>query len=74
MAFNYCKLKGRIVEVFGSQGNFAKAMGYSERSLSLRMNGKISWKQPDILKAISLLKLTENDIQDYFFNVKVQDF
>lgn len=74
MAFNYSKLKGRIVEVFGNQGNFAKAMGYSERSLSLRMNGKVPWKQPDILKAISLLRLTENDIQDYFFNLEVQNF
>lgn len=74
MAFNYSKLKGRIVEIFGNQGNFAKAMGYSERSLSLRMNGKVPWKQPDILKAISLLRLTENDIQDYFFNLEVQKF
>lgn len=72
MAFNYNKLKGRIVEVFGSQIEFAKAMGWSGRTLSLKLNGKVSWKQSDIMKAISLLQLTEDDIQDYFFAIEVQ--
>ena len=72
MAFNYNKLKGRIVEIFGNQTEFAKAMEWSDRTLSLKLNDKVSWKQSDILKAIILLKLSENDIQDYFFNLKVQ--
>lgn len=74
MAFNYSKLKGKIVEVFGSQSEFAKAMDWSERTLSLKMNGKVPWKQPDILKAISLLNLSESDIQEYFFTMEVQNF
>lgn len=72
MAFNYNKLKGKIVEVFGSQSAFAKEMEWSERTLSLKMNGRVSWKQVDILKAVSLLNLSENDIQEYFFTVEVQ--
>ena len=72
MAFNYNKLKGRIVEVFGSQIEFAKAMDWSGRTLSLKLNGKVSWKQSDIMKAISLLQLSEDDIQDYFFAIEVQ--
>lgn len=73
MAFNYNKLKGRIVEIFGNQTEFAKAMEWSERTLSLKINGKVPWKQPDILKAIALLELTEDDIQEYFFTIEVQD-
>lgn len=73
MAFNYSKLKGRIIEVFGSQSEFAKAMDWSERTLSLKLSGKVPWKQPDILKAISLLNLSELDIQEYFFTVEVQN-
>ena len=73
MAFNYSKLKGRIVEVCGNQQEFAKAMNWSERTLSLKINGKRSWKQPDIMKAVRILKLSESDIQEYFFDVKVQD-
>ena len=72
MEFNYSKLSGRIVEIFGTRYRFAKAMGWSERTLSLKMSGNRDWKQPDILKAIRLLKLSVEDIPDYFFKQKVQ--
>lgn len=73
MAFNYDKLSGKIVEVFGTRYKFAEAMGWSERTLSLKMSGERPWKQPDICKAINLLKLTEEDIPTYFFTPKVQN-
>ena len=73
MAFDYSKLRGRIVEIFGSQNEFAKAMVWSERTLSLKLTGKRPWKQQDICRAISLLKLTEEDIPAYFFKVNVQN-
>lgn len=73
MAFNYDKLKGRIIEIFGSQREFASAMGWSERTLSFKINGKIPWKQTDICKALSLLKLSEADVPTYFFTTKVQN-
>ena len=72
MAFNYNKLSGKIVEVFGTRYKFAEAMGWSERTLSLKMSGKRDWKQQDICKAIRLLQLTEDDIPLYFFKQKVQ--
>lgn len=72
MAFDFNKLRGRIVEKYGSQTEFAKAMNWSERTLSKKINGKISWKQTDICAAIKLLELSENDIQEYFFTTKVQ--
>ena len=40
MCYDYSKLAGRIVEKFGTQYNFAIAMGLSERTISLKMNGK----------------------------------
>ena len=73
MPFNYNKLSGKIVEVFGTIYNFAKPMGWSERTLSLKMSGKRSWKQSDICKAINLLNLTEGDIPTFFFTPKVQN-
>lgn len=72
MAYDYRKLKGRIIEIFGTQQSFAKAMDWSERTLSLKMNGLRSWKQTDICKAVKLLELTENDIPLYFFATNVQ--
>lgn len=74
MAFDYSKLRGRIVEKYSSQIEFAKALGWSERTLSLKMNGKVAWKQTDICNAIELLELSKDDIQDYFFKLKVQNF
>ena len=37
------------------------------------MTGKRPWKQIEILKAIKLLDLSEDDIQDYFFALEVQN-
>ena len=73
MVFNYSKLRGRIIEKYGSQSDFAKAFGCSDRTLSLKMNGKRPWKQTEILSAIKLLELSEEDIQDYFFTLEVQN-
>lgn len=70
MAFDYNKLRGRIIEKYGSQVEFAKAMQWSERTLSNKLTGKSVWKQTDICKAICLLGLKECDIQVYFFSIK----
>ena len=39
MAFDYSKLRGKIVEKFGTQTEFSKAMNLSERTMSLKLNG-----------------------------------
>lgn len=71
--FNYQKLRGRIVEIFRTQSIFAKELGISERSLSLKLNGRLAWRQQEICKAIDLLNLTKEDISVYFFTTKVQN-
>ena len=72
MPFDYRKLKGAIIEKYESQSAFAKEIGISERTLSLKINGKIAWKQNEILRAIKALGLKNSDIQEYFFKEKVQ--
>ena len=74
MQINYNKLKGRIVEICGTQGKFARAMGMSERTVSLKLSGKTPWKQTEIVKAAQVLELADEDIQSYFFTTKVQSF
>ncbi|HEL2532486.1 TPA: DUF739 family protein [Streptococcus suis] len=73
MVKDFSKLSGRIVEKFVTQSNFAVAMGLSERSISLKLNGKVSWKDDEIEKAIKLLELAVEDIPKYFFTRKVQE-
>jgi len=72
MAYDYSKLLGRITEKYGSQANFSGAMGISERSLSLKLNGRVGFKQAEIAKACKLLELPGADIPEYFFTLKVQ--
>ena len=72
MPYNYSKLLGKIVEKVGTQGVFAEKMGLSERSVSLKLNGKIGWKQVEIAKACSVLEIPDEDIPAYFFALQVQ--
>lgn len=72
MSFDYSNLSGRIVQEYGTQYNFAKAMGISERSLSLKLNSKVFWKNSEIIEACNLLKIDQVDIPKYFFKEKVQ--
>lgn len=72
MSYNYQKLRGKIVEKFETQQAFAKKMGWSERTLSLKLNSKRFWKQPEISLASKLLGIKEEEIQEYFFNQNVQ--
>ena len=72
MAFNYQKLLGRITEKMGSQAEFARRMELSERTISLKLNGIVPFKQNEIVKASNLLEIDNSDIAAYFFTVYVQ--
>ena len=72
MAFNYQKFRGRITETMGSQAEFARRMELSERTISLKLNGKVPFKQNEIVKASNLLEIDNSDIAAYFFTVYVQ--
>ena len=69
MPYNYSKLLGRITEKIGTQCKFAEAIGLSERTVSLKLNGKIGWKQDEIAKICEVLEINPNDIPAYFFTL-----
>lgn len=69
MPYNYSKLLGRIVEKVGTQSNFAEKMELSERSVSLKLNGKVGWKQGEIAKACQVLEIDDVEIPAYFFTM-----
>lgn len=72
MTKDFSKLSGKIVEKYGTQYNFAVALGLSERSLSLKLNNKVGWRDEEMERAIDLLGLDLNDIPAYFFTNLVQ--
>lgn len=67
MRWNYNKLNGKIVEIYGTQKEFSKAMNISEHSISKKLNSKVNWKQQEIQNACRLLKISASDIPKYFF-------
>ena len=71
--FDYSKLLGRIKEKFGSNSNFALSMKISERSMSLKLNNKVEWKQNEIARAKKLLNIADEELYYYFFEEKVQN-
>lgn len=73
MSYNYDKLSGRIIEKCGSQQKFAEKMGLSERSISLKLNNKVPFKQEEISKALDVLGLSSDNIAEYFFKIDVQN-
>jgi hypothetical protein len=67
MAFKYNKLKGKIVEVFGSQADFSKRIKLSEQSITAKLAGRSRFSQDDIITWCEALDIDQNDIGLYFF-------
>ena len=70
---DYSKLRGRIVEKFGTLGNFAKAMNWSIPTQAKKMSSQVPWNQNDIYTAMCLLDIEAEEIAAYFFTYKVQN-
>lgn len=71
MAFDYAKLKGKIIEKYGSQLEFSKAFGVSENTLSMKLNNKVRFTSDDIIKITDMLDIEKVDVGIYFFTRKV---
>jgi len=71
--FETAKLRGRIIEKFGTLGAFSAEAGCSSSFLSQYMNGKTTLDQTIIDKWVDLLDIQSDDIQAYFFTKRVRD-
>lgn len=68
MPYSYNKLRGRIIEKFGSQENFSKEINLSKTSLSMKMTGQTGFSQNDIQKWSQVLEISTEEIGEYFFS------
>lgn len=69
MTYSYDSLRGKIVEVYGSQRKFADALGISQTALSRKMTCKTGLSQNDIEKWAKMLNIqTVDDFGKYFFS------
>lgn len=67
MPYTYSKLRGRIVERYGTIGNLGKALKLSKTSMSAKLNGKTGFDQKDIIEWSKLLDISNDEIGTYFF-------
>jgi transcriptional regulator with XRE-family HTH domain len=67
MAYDYSKLRGKIREVFGTQEEFARAMGKSPATLSKKLNNLTDFNRAEIDRASELLGIPLEEVPLYFF-------
>lgn len=68
MGYSYDKLRGKIIEKYGSQEKFAEVIGISTNSLSKKMTGKTGFSQRDIVTWSTILDISKSDYSEYFFD------
>ena len=67
MSMTYAKLRGRIVEKFGTIGNFAVALDTQIQQVSRKLNADVGFTKNDIIKWCELLEISLEEIGVYFF-------
>ena len=61
------KLREKIKLVFGTQKDFAKALGMNVATLNAKLNSKADWTLTEIEKVCNLLNIPTIETKDYFF-------
>ena len=67
MAKGYRRLRGRIIEKFGSVSAFSDRIGKARNGVSVKLNGKVKFNTNDIRQWAEALEITPEEIGVYFF-------
>lgn len=73
MNYDFSLLRRAITQNYDTQEEFAKKLCISPRGLSLKLNGKVPWKQTEISLACDFLGISSRDIPIYFFREKANN-
>lgn len=68
MPYRYNKLRGRIVEKYGSIKAFQEHLENSPVTVSKKLNGKLGFSQTDIIKWGELLDIKKEEYGIFFFS------
>lgn len=67
----FAKLRGRMVEIYGSQAKFANAIGLSDVTVINKLNGNVRFSLDDIADWANALQITKEQVGEYFFADKL---
>ena len=70
VAFDFSKLRGRIIEQYGSCAAFSDVAGFKPGALSMRLNSQTPWKGHEILVVCKMLNIPAEEVSLYFFTQK----
>ena len=68
--YDYNRLRGRIVEKWGTVTAFSQAIGLNLNTVSAKLKGTTGWKMQEIEACLSLLDISRDEIGAYFFTPK----
>lgn len=71
MQKEHSKLRGKIVEKYGTQAVFAERIGKTEQSVTAKLNGRSQFSQEDIVTWSNALGILVNEVGEYFFANKL---
>ena len=71
--FDYSKLRGKIIEKYGTQLDFAKALNIPYQKVSKTLNSKRAMDQTEIAQWAVLLGICVSDYGTYFFTTQVHE-
>ena len=72
MRFDYSKLLGRMKECGYTQERLAQTVGISVGTMSLKLNNKANFYQPEMQKICEALNITGAEVYAVFFTLKVE--
>ena len=67
MSQTFNKIRGKIVEVYGSQKAFADAVGTSEQTITAKLAGRSQFSMDDIIQWSNALGISAEEVGIYFF-------
>jgi len=67
----HSKLRGKIVEKYGTQAVFAERIGKTEQSVTAKLNGRSQFSQEDVVTWSNALGILVNEVGEYFFANKL---
>lgn len=67
MAKENSRLRGRIVEKYGSQASFANAIGKTVQTVNMKLCGNVGFSQDDIVEWATALDIASDEVGSYFF-------
>ena len=68
--FDYSRLRGRIVERYGTLRAFVNELPIGSVAFTQKMKGRVAFKNDEIITMAEKLDIGKNEIPDYFFCLK----